>query len=159
MIQARRLQEKDHSVLSKWFEQSEEWLKEEGLLAIEMSPARLKVWMSLYDRYNGEWLVWFNKDGLIGFSHHILHAPSNTKPWIGMVMIAPELRRLGYGIKVLEEILRQVARSGYPIVFAGCPFDRIGWIQFLGKSGFEQIGLDVLENGRKYLKMAKPIEE
>ncbi len=156
MIQARRLQEKDLPVLSKWFEQSEEWLKEEGLLAVEMSPSRLKLWMSLYDRYDGEWLVWFNADGFIGFSQHILHAPSNAKPWIGMVMIAPERRKQGWGKEILEEILRRV---DYPIVFAGCPYERIGWIQFLGKSGFEQIGLDVLDNGRKYLKMAKPIEE
>ncbi|WP_261133841.1 GNAT family N-acetyltransferase [Bacillus sp. Marseille-Q3570] len=153
----RKLTEDDFEVITEWLEQSPEWLSEEGLLKKEMDLQRTKVWMSLYDKYDGNWLMWEENHSLKGISFHIINAPSNNKPWIGMIMVNPEYRGNGYGSSIVHHLCKRLELKGYNIVFTACPFQRVGWLRFLATCGFEQIGTETTSTDKRYIKLAKPL--
>ncbi|WP_408010836.1 GNAT family N-acetyltransferase [Pseudalkalibacillus sp. A8] len=150
----RNLRKDDLGIISEWFKHSSDWIKEEGLLKEEIDPQRIEVWMALYDRYEGVWLVWEDNKSIKGISYHILDSPSNKKPWIGMVMVDPQDRGHGYGRRIIQLVCRKLQQEPDNIVFAGCPFRQVKWLRFLAACDFEQIGLDTL-SGKRYIKLAR----
>lgn len=153
----RNLTKDDLGLISEWFKHSSEWIKEEGMLKEEIGPQRIGVWMSLYDRYEGDWLVWEDNGSTKGLSYHILHAPSNKRPWIGMVMVDPQFRGDGYGRQIIQLLSGKLQQEHFKIVYAGCPFTQVGWLQFLAACRFEQIGTDTLPSGKRYIKLVRPL--
>lgn len=158
MISSRKITNEDLPLIKDWLIHSPDWLREEGLLVNEVDGLRIQAWMSLYEKYQGEWLIWSDSSRYIGMTYHVSRAPSNGRPWIGMVVVAPDKRNEGIGRVLLERITECLNQLGEKVVYIGCPFERTNWMQFLGRCGFEQIGMDLLESGKKYIKMAKAIE-
>ncbi|MGP4083013.1 GNAT family N-acetyltransferase [Pseudalkalibacillus sp. R45] len=155
----RKMTEDDSEVILEWFKQSPEWLAEEGLLKEEMDLQRIKVWMSLYDKYDGIWLMWEENHTLKGISFHILNAPSNNKTWIGMIMVNPIYKRRGYGSSILHHLCKRLEQKHHKIVYTASPFERVGWLRFLATCGFEQIGTETTSTDKRYITLAKPLDE
>ncbi|WP_349410357.1 GNAT family N-acetyltransferase [Pseudalkalibacillus sp. SCS-8] len=154
-MHVRNLISDDLPMMVDWFVESQDWIAEEGLLSSEIDVQRIQVWMSLYEKYEGEWLVWLKDESPIGMTFHVLSAPSNQKPWIGMVMVNPLYRRRHFGVEVVERIVEQISKEGTDIVYAASPFKRLSWIRFLGACSFEQIGLEKSPGGKEYIKFAR----
>jgi GNAT superfamily N-acetyltransferase len=132
--------------LFELIEQSFEWKIEE----FDENPIKIsdvEKWMKSYDNLNGRWRVWNFNNVPIGVTFHIQSAPFNQKPWLGAILIKPVYRRKGYARLIIDTIRSELYDKGNKVLYAGVPFKQIHWGIFLGKCGFEQIG--VQEDGHK----------
>ena len=121
MIYSQKLCTEELPFIVSWFKQSNELIKEEGLLDIEINLNKITVWMSLYESLEGDWLVWYDDMKLVGFSFHVQKAPSNNRPWIGMVLVDPEKRDCGYGIRIVNGLSNTLLKQGASIVYSAVP--------------------------------------
>lgn len=72
--------------------------------AEEFGTKNAAEFMLAYSMYNGTWLVWELDGTPAAVSFHLEWAPSNGKPWLGTVAVAPEAKEKGIGRAVIEEI-------------------------------------------------------
>ncbi|WP_326848366.1 plasmid recombination protein [Bacillus velezensis] len=103
-----------------------------------------------------ELLVTSDRDFLSNFSFHLEWAPSNGKPWLGTVAVAPEAKEKGIGRAVIEEIAGRL-RGEHKAMFSAVPLDRQEWILFLSQCGFEQLKLEKDDREKTYMIMVKPL--
>ena len=96
------------------------------------------------------------RKGGLAVSFHLEWAPSNGKPWLGTVAVAPEAKEKGIGRAVIEEIAGRL-RGEHKAMFSAVPLDRQEWILFLSQCGFEQLKLEKDDREKTYMIMVKPL--
>lgn len=136
---------------------SESWLEEEGLSGTE-NDHNLITYLHSYDEVGGTWLIWTDNEEKIGATYHVYAAPSNDKPWLGTIIVAPEKRNQGYAKKILNELSSSLSNH-HKILFASSPSNHDDWIRFLNHQGFEQLGIEKDDSGKEYLKLIKVLHD
>ncbi|WP_053216050.1 GNAT family N-acetyltransferase [Guptibacillus hwajinpoensis] len=135
--------------LFEWTSSDHKWLLEE--LGRLPSEEDLISYVQMYEGMGCVFQVWLKNNEPVAITCVLNKAPSNHKPWIGMIVVRPECRREGIGREVIQEITGEFA----DVVFAGIPYDMNDWSLFLGQSGFEQYGIEKQEKGN-YLIFVHP---
>nr|WP_286170530.1 GNAT family N-acetyltransferase [Bacillus sp. NTK071] len=135
--------------LYDWTRSDHNWLLEElGRLPGEED---LISYIQMYEGMGCVFQVWLENNKPVAITSVLNKAPSNHKPWIGMIVVRPESRRKGIG----REVMREVTEEFAGVVFAGVPYDMNNWSLFLGQCGFEQYGIEKEEKGN-YLIFVHP---
>lgn len=135
MLTGRDFEEEDLGFLEQLAASHPVWKNE------EFGTKNAAEFMLAYSMYNGTWLVWEIDGAPAAVSFHLEWAPSNGKPWLGTVAVAPEAKEKGIGRAVIEEIAGRL-RGEHKAMFSAVPLDRQGWVLFLSQCGFEQLKLE-----------------
>ncbi|MBS2968815.1 GNAT family N-acetyltransferase [Metabacillus sp. KIGAM252] len=142
--------EKDFSFFVRCVKKSPEWINE------ETEPALLEEYMKKYEMYQGEWRIWEENGEPAAITFSIEWSPSNEKPWLGTILVHPSKRSQGIGKKVIRSAAAELKEKGHKILFAGVAAERLDWIQFLSKAGFEQFKMEE-NSGEAYTILIFPL--
>nr|WP_231889991.1 GNAT family N-acetyltransferase [Bacillus sp. SJS] len=130
--------------------ESPEWISE------ETEPGLLEEYLKKYEMYQGEWRIWESNGEPVAITFSIEWSPSNEKPWLGTILVHPSKRSQGIGERVIRMIAAELKEKGHKVLFAGVPAERLAWIQFLSKAGFEQFKMEKNE-GEDYTILIFPL--
>ncbi|WP_338781729.1 GNAT family N-acetyltransferase [Metabacillus sp. FJAT-52054] len=130
--------------------ESPEWISE------ETEPGLLEEYLKKYEMYQGEWRIWELNGEPAAITFSIEWSPSNEKPWLGTILVHPSKRSQGIGERVIRMIAAELKEKGHKVLFAGVPAERLAWIQFLSKAGFEQFKMEKNE-GEDYTILIFPL--
>jgi GNAT superfamily N-acetyltransferase len=146
----RKMVETDLSFFQKIVDKSELFKK------WEIKEEDLSSYFYRYQIGKGEWRIWLDGDSQIGITYHVEKADSNGKPWIGTILISPELRKRGFAHRIIEKWKNELKAKGNKIVYATSPYDEEEWIQFLGLVGFDQFKVET-HLGIEWLIFLQPL--
>ncbi|AOC90888.1 GNAT family N-acetyltransferase [Bacillus amyloliquefaciens] len=150
MLTDREFEEEDIGFLEQLAAAHPVWKAE------EFGTKNAAEFMLAYSMYNGTWLVWELDGTPAAVSFHLEWAPSNGKPWLGTVAVAPEAKEKGTGRAVIEEIAGRL-RAEHKAMFTAVPLARQEWVLFLSQCGFEQLKLEKDDREKTYMIMVKPL--
>lgn len=136
-------------LLYNWTRHDSNWYVEE--LGRQATKPDIVSYIQTYKGIGCKWKLWKRGDQPVAISCALPNAPSNHKPWVGTVVVNPEMRNLGIGRAVISKLREEIDE----VMFAGIPYARIDWSIFLGKCGFEQYGIEEAQS-KKYLIMVLP---
>ncbi|MGI8385641.1 GNAT family N-acetyltransferase [Robertmurraya sp. P23] len=149
-IHYRKMLESDGALLHAFTKFDSLWK------SIEMEHLTAKEYMNKY--LYGEWRVWQKDERDVAITYHLEFAPSNNKPWIGTVIINPNVRRQGLGIRVIQHLKEELREKGHKAIFAGVPVETDMWIRFLSDCYFEQFKVEKDEQNQMFLIMVSPLQ-
>ncbi len=109
----------------------------------ESKEEDLTSYFHRYQSQSGEWRIWSKGDDDIGITYHVEKASSNGKPWLGTLLITPELRKRGFAHQIIQDIKNELKSKGNKILYTAAPYDEEEWIQFLGFIGFDQFKVEM----------------
>ncbi|AYA75268.1 GNAT family N-acetyltransferase [Bacillus sp. Y1] len=124
--------------------------------SIEIEQLTAIEYMNKY--LNGEWRVWQQDERDVAITYHLEFAPSNNKPWIGTVIINPNERRQGLGIRIIQHLKEELREKRHKAIFAGIPVEADMWIQFLSDCYFDQFKVEKDEQNQMFLIMVSPLQ-
>lgn len=150
MLSSRAYNQEDFHFLKECVRESPEWQKE------ECHELALEDYMRQYEHLNGRWLIWEENQELIGISFTLDCSPSNSRPWLGTLLLHPKYRLQGNGKRIINEIAKKWKSSGEKIAYSAIPIMNLGWSTFLSKCGFEQYKIEK-EANKTYLLFIKPL--
>ncbi|WP_066059923.1 GNAT family N-acetyltransferase [Robertmurraya korlensis] len=148
-IQYRKMRESDSTLINYFTQFDTLWR------SLEMNQLTTKEYIQKYNE--GEWRIWEQDESDVAITYHLENAPSNTKPWIGTIIVQPNERRQGLGIRVVQQLKEELQEKGHKAIFAGVPVDAHIWIQFLSDCYFEQFKIEKDEQNQMFLIMVSPL--
>jgi GNAT superfamily N-acetyltransferase len=149
-IQYRKMRESDSTLINYFTQFDTLWR------SLEMNQLTTKEYIQKYNE--GEWRIWEQDESDVAITYHLENAPSNNKPWIGTIIVQPNERRQGLGIRVVQQLKEELQEKGHKAIFAGVPVDAHIWIRFLSDCYFEQFKIEKDEQNQMFLIMVSPLQ-
>lgn len=141
----------DLDFFRKLIEESKQWQEEElGSLSPE-------EYYKKYEEMEGEWRVWSLGEDPVAVTYHLKNSPSNDKPWLGTILTSSLYRRRGFSREIIAALGGELKENGSDVLFAGVPPDRLEWLDFLARVGFEQYMLEKDGAAKHYMVLVSPL--